>query len=100
MLDLLDKLRQKPEGSRFRIAITVAGLLTAVIFVLWFSVLSVRFTDSGTLGSADSSKVASPISAFGSNIGQFFFTISDAFKEFRQSISTVEYDASSTYQQP
>ena len=43
MLNTIEKLREKPEPYRMRVAFVVAASISGIIFVVWLSVVGVRF---------------------------------------------------------
>jgi hypothetical protein len=43
MLNTIEKLREKPEAHRRRIAFVVSASIAGIIFVVWLSVVGVRF---------------------------------------------------------
>jgi len=46
MFDKLERLRKKPETHRRRIAFIISASIVGIIFLVWLSVLSVRFSAS------------------------------------------------------
>ena len=43
MLNTVDKLREKPESYRMKIAFIVAAIIAGIIFIVWLSVVGLRF---------------------------------------------------------
>jgi len=55
MLDFLDRLREKPEGYRARVAVLVAGVVTAVIALMWLFTLNFSGDTNATISKEPSS---------------------------------------------
>lgn len=49
MLKTIEKLREKPEAYRKRIAFIIAISIAGIIFLIWLSVLGVKFRNSETI---------------------------------------------------
>lgn len=45
MWNFLERLRQKPEADRFRIAVFAAGVVTLLIFLIWISFVVFQFDE-------------------------------------------------------
>lgn len=58
MFNMIEKLRNKPEAYRMRVAFIVSALITTIIFLIWFSVLSVRFKNDDNSAAAVNSEPA------------------------------------------
>lgn len=43
MLNIIEKLREKPKAYRIRVAFTFAAVVSGIIFLVWLSALGVRF---------------------------------------------------------
>ena len=46
MFDKLEKLRKESENYRRRVALIISASIVGIIFLVWLSVLSVRFSAS------------------------------------------------------
>ena len=87
MFELIEKLRQKPDGAKKRIAFFGALSISGIIFVIWLSVIYPNWK----LGQSQEEKVAnlepSPISTFASTISSGFSAIKDQFLQIKSVIS-------------
>jgi len=45
MLDFLERMRQKPEAVRVRFVFIISVSVTGIIFLVWLTVMGVRFSD-------------------------------------------------------
>lgn len=46
MLNTIEKLRKKPEPYRIKTAFIIAAIITGIIFLVWLSVVGLRFSQS------------------------------------------------------
>ncbi|MDP6388030.1 MAG: hypothetical protein QGG63_02040 [Candidatus Pacebacteria bacterium] len=58
MENFLNKLRQKPEAYRMRIAFTISASVAGIIFLVWLSVLGVKFKNNESTATAENSEPA------------------------------------------
>ena len=49
MFDKLERLREKPEAYRMKIAFITAASIAGVIFLIWLSVIGVRFNNKAEI---------------------------------------------------
>jgi len=89
-LDLLDKLREKPESVRFRIALFSAGAITAVIVLVWFSVVALQFGDSSVQTEESTQSIFGTIATPFVNVLK---TGGDKFNSLFDGLGTIEYEA-------
>lgn len=67
MFDVLEKLRQKPEPTRRRIALLSAFSITLVIFIVWMTVIMPDWTQNQNKQAEALSSQPSPWSAISAN---------------------------------
>ena len=88
MFELIEKLRQKPDSAKKKIAFFVALLTSGIIFVVWLSVIYPNWK----LGQSQKEKVAnlepSPVSSLSSTISSGFSAIKDQFSQVKNVISS------------
>ncbi len=93
MFDWLDKLREKPESMRFKVAILAAFAVTFVIFLIWLSILTLRFEGSIGKDGETASETISPLSVFRKNISQVFKNGIDDIKNIKDNLESIDYEA-------
>ena len=71
MFQLIEKLRQKSEGTKKQIAFLIAFTLAGVIFVIWHSVIYPDFRDNQNLAEKAVKTEVSPLSNFNNNISSY-----------------------------
>ena len=102
MFDLLEKLRQKPEGTRHTIAFAMAFFVSAIILVVWLTVIYPDWSNSQSLQAKVVAKSPSPWSAFIDNISNGASAIGSQIGAIKGVISSfssttpVYYSATST----
>lgn len=81
MSSLLQRLRQKPDDEKKRIAVGTSAAITGLIFVMWVTVLNNGFTDlEATTPDIDAStQTASPLSAFQGNASAAYDRLKSSF---------------------
>ena len=88
MFDWLDRLREKPEHVRLRIALMTAGLITLLIIFVWLSLLSLgTLSNEGAEGGV--TKEDSPFKAF----GEFWSEGKERLSESWEDLRSLEYTA-------
>ena len=88
MFDLIEKLRQKPDGTKRRIAFLAAFFLSGFIFVIWLSVVYPDFRQQQSQENKVESLNPSPFSGF-------FETISGGFSGIGQQLNNIKEAVSS-----
>lgn len=58
MEHFLEKLRNKPKKYRMRIALIISAGVAGIIFLVWLSVLGVRFKNNNDSGAVENSEPA------------------------------------------
>ena len=89
MFETIERLRQKPERTKKRVAFLVAFCFAGIIFVIWLSVVYPAFRESGQNEQKVSSSEPSPLSTFEDTLSTGFSAITDQFKLFKSSISSL-----------
>lgn len=85
LIDLIEKVREKPEMARRRILVGTTFTITAIIFFLW---LSVRLYNSGNPTPEDLGvKETGPISQVSSVIGDFMQTVGEKVDSIKHAFS-------------
>ena len=91
MFDYLDRLRTRPEAYRLRVTILVAGVITAIIFFVWVTTLSVRL-----FGVDEAIKVAneepSPFKTFQEGLSAATEGLFKQFESLRENLGSIEYE--------
>lgn len=91
MFDYLDRLRTRPEAYRFRVTIMAAGVITAIIFFVWVTTLSVRL-----FGVEDTAEVVkeepSPFKTFQEGLGAATAGLWNQFESLREDLGSIEYE--------
>jgi len=86
LIDLIEKLREKPEMTRRRILVGTTFTITAIIFFFW---LSVRLYNVGGPTPADLGvKEVGPIAQAGTVIGDLFDSIGEKVNTVKKMFST------------
>jgi len=92
LLDYLDKLRDKPEAHRLRIALTTAAVITGVIFFVWLTTLPVRFSEpEHTAGMQE--KDVSPFATLLEQLETATKSAYQQFEQLRENLGSIEYKA-------
>ncbi len=89
MFDLIERLRQKPEKSKKKIAFLASFFVTGLIFAVWFSVIYPDF--SFKQKQKEAAKVVnetSPAEGFFENILAGFSDVKSQFKDLKTLISS------------
>ena len=81
ILDLIEKLREKPVAYRKRVVFFVASVLTGLIVVVWLSTLDYRF-DASENNTATIEKQLRPFEEIKTTIGSFYTSIKQISSEF------------------
>lgn len=82
MYDLIERLKQKPEHHRRRVAFGVSGGITAIIFILWASVILPNDTRQVALQKQESKPSGeTPIATLRNGVAQVY----EAFQALMQS---------------
>jgi hypothetical protein len=87
MLNTIEKLREKPESYRMKIVFTIAASVAGVIFIVWLSVVGVRFGggDERVVEQEGSSLVAGVKSGF----SEVFESSREQFDESRRELEGI-----------
>ncbi len=93
MFDWLDKLREKSEKDRFKVAIFIAFFITFIIFLVWLSVMSLRFAAPVEENANPAEEELSPLSVFHKNISQVLNNGISSFKNIKDNLNSVDYEA-------
>ncbi|HEY4502612.1 MAG TPA: hypothetical protein VJH21_02150 [Candidatus Paceibacterota bacterium] len=93
MLEFLDRLREKPESVRFKIVLITAAFITGIIFIVWLSVVSLRFSDNNNVGNGNiGAHEKGLFSSFGTSIKEFYEVKKKGIGSFVDGLGTVHYD--------
>lgn len=84
MLNTIEKLREKPEAYRMKVALIVAASIAGIIFMVWISVLGVRFSNSEERISEQ--KASSLIGDVRGEFSEVFETGKERFEETKREI--------------
>ncbi len=104
MFELLERLRQKPEGVRKRFAFMVAFCVAGTILLIWASVVMLDWNESRTQQAQVEAASASPFSTFGASVATGFSAIGTQLGELKNtftnltSTESAHYEATSTVQ--
>ena len=93
MFEYLEKLRQQPEGLRKRIAFLSALGFSLIILAVLVTVLYPDWHDGQTQQAKAEAMSPSPLSTFGSTLGDGFAAIGSQFGLLKNSISVFNSDA-------
>ena len=88
MFDFLENLRQKPDGTKKRVAFFGAFLLAGIIFVVWLSVVYPSFSRDQIPEEVASSTNPSPLSAFSDTLSVGFSAIGDQLSKIKETVSS------------
>ncbi len=94
MFDFIERLRQKPESSKKKIAFLTSFALVGLIFAVWLSVIYPDFRFREKQKQTAAAVETSPTSSFFENIKEGFSGIKSQIKNIKDSISSV---GTSTY---
>ena len=94
MLDLLDRLRGKPERVRFSIALTVAAFITGIIFIVGFSVVKINVTTQtdGSENSKQEEQKSGIFSSLGVSMKRFYEQQRIQVGLFFDGLGTIRYE--------
>jgi len=84
MLDFLDKIREKPNRAKKRIAFFTAFTLTGIIFIFWFVAIYPSFKEQNAIDKKISKLESSPIESVGSVFGENFNKIKEQFGKIKE----------------
>lgn len=100
MSSLLQRLRQKPDDEKKRIAVGTSAAITGLIFVMWVTVLNNGFTnlEATTPNIEGRTQTASPLSAFGDNASAAFGRLKSSLTQNSTSSKSVGKVDSRTHQ--
>jgi hypothetical protein len=93
MFDYLDRLREKPENVRFKIAISIAAFVTLVIFLVWLSVISMNSSSGDEDIVRNDTEVQSQISIFRENLSDVIDGGKGGVEKIRRQFGSIEYEA-------
>ena len=99
MFDLIEKLRQKPENVKKRIAFLGAFFFSGVIFVIWLTIVLPNFTREQSNIEKISKSEPSPIGTFTETFKTGMSAIVEEVSKFRvavQSMATTTYYVASS----
>lgn len=101
MFEYIEKLRNRPEKSKKRIAFLGAFSVTAVIIAVWATTLYPDFIDSENRQEAAASKGPSPVGSFLQSFSDGFGAIGEQFANIKNAMSSfsnnaVHYSATTT----
>lgn len=104
MFDLIERLRQKPDGAKKRIAFLTSLSLTGFIFAIWLSVIYPDFSFKERQKQTASANKAGMFSSFVANITEGFGGVKTQINNIKDAVSslsttthyTVDTEASST----
>lgn len=91
LLDLLDRLREKPEAVRFQIAFGVAGIVTFIIAAVWLITLQFKLNDRPEPPTPDTTP--SFFGGFVSGLGDAFGEGRARLEELEEHFNSIEYQA-------
>jgi len=94
LLDWLDQLREKPESVRFRVAILIAFVSTFIIFLVWLSVLFLRFDEKKVNVEVTATEIQSPFLTFKNGMSRTLEDGRNLFVGLKDSLKDIEYQAS------
>lgn len=85
MFETIEKLRDKPERSKKRIAFLVSFLFAGIIFVVWLSVIYPDLKRANSQQDVVSKYEPSPLSAFEDSLSNGFVTFGAEIKSLKDS---------------
>jgi hypothetical protein len=96
MFDLIERLRQKPEKTKKRIAFSVAFSFSLTILIVWFTVLYPDFNNdkSGEVANVSSS---GPVENIGDIFRAGFAKVGEAISEVKSTMSDIASTTSTYY---
>ncbi len=101
MFELIEKLRQKPDSTKKKIAFLGAFLFAGIIFVFWLLAVYPSFKEDVSIQKKAGSLETSPMSSLGSILGDNVSKIKEQFSKLKDIGSSLSnqidyYSASST----
>lgn len=96
MRSFLERLRQKPDKAKKRIALGTSAAVTSLVFVGWVTVLSYGVVTPGADGQqfeGGATQTASPLTAFSDNASAAFSELKSSFASTASSSQPVADDA-------
>ncbi len=89
MFDLIEKLRQKPESSKKKIAFLTSFSLAGLIFVIWLSVIYPDFSFKEKQKQVANSNNTGMFSSFMSNISEGIGGIKEQLNSVKDLVSSI-----------
>jgi cytoskeletal protein RodZ len=83
MFELIEKLRQKPDGAKKRIAFLMSFVFVGIIFVVWLSVVFPNFLQQKNIDDRVSAAEPSPFSTFTGIVSQGASSIGEQFSKIK-----------------
>ncbi len=89
MFEFIEKLRQKSEKTKTRIALLTAFSFSGLIFVLWLTVFLPDFTQSQKRENQALANEPSPISTLGSTLSEGFSSLGEQLSDLKKTLTGV-----------
>lgn len=87
MLNTVERLREKPEAHRKRVAFMVSVIITGIIFIVWLSVIGTKFGQSA--GVVKEQDGASLVAGVKSGFSEVFEEGREKFDESRRELESI-----------
>ena len=84
MFNYLEKLGQKPDGAKKRIAFLVSFLCVGIIFVVWITAIYPQFGQEKSISDRISASETSPFSTFTAILSQSTSAIGEQISKIKQ----------------
>lgn len=88
MFELLEKLRQKPESTKQKVAFLTAFSFAGLIFVIWLSVIYPDWRQVEKKEAAASKNEPGPLAGFSNNFSDGFQNLKKQFTELKNSAAS------------
>ena|SRR3989344_6245925 len=95
MFEIIENLRQKPDGTKKRIAFLTSFFFSGLILVVWLSVIYPDFRQTQKKVEEVSKNSPSPISTFGDTVAEGFSKVGSEWGRMKEAMSA--FSAGSTY---
>lgn len=87
MLNTVEKLREKPEAHRKRVAFIVAAIIAGIIFIVWLSVIGAKFGQSAEV--VKEQEGASLVAGVKEGFSEVFEVGREQFDESRRELESI-----------
>lgn len=89
MFEFIEKIRQKPEGLKKKVAFLASFFIAGLIFVIWLSVIYPNIMNNKKVDSLTEKRKEDPISSLANIISSGVYSVSNELGSLKDLISNV-----------